>query len=116
MYTAFKVTCIDDLEKINNILKGEDLELDILIDNEWSFNSDTQLTLYIILIILKTNHQLSASFYHFSILKSVNTYSPVGNYFIVLMYVRGRFWCQCSFRKGSYEIGIIWRHDYGSTE
>ena len=43
----------DDLDKIDNIINGEDLELDILIDNEWSFNPNTQLTLYIILIIFK---------------------------------------------------------------
>ena len=38
----------DDLDQINNILNGEDFELDILIDNEWSFNANTQLMLYII--------------------------------------------------------------------
>ncbi|MDN5845390.1 MAG: hypothetical protein L0H53_03855 [Candidatus Nitrosocosmicus sp.] len=30
----------DDLDKINNILNGQDLTLDIVIDNEWSFNSN----------------------------------------------------------------------------
>jgi len=29
----------DDLDKINRILNGENLSLDIIIDNEWSFNS-----------------------------------------------------------------------------